>query len=581
MEDTLPLTLQILIGPSMNTLPRNSDSKFGSESDQFDVMVVGYGPVGAAMATLLGRHGIRTLVIDKMTDILLMPRAIALDNEALRILQMTGLTDQSFARIGIQEVKMHCPYIGQFSRVNTSGTIDGHPKLVTFYQPELEQALRDQVAEYSCVRVRTGYELLHLQQNNHGVTARIADANGNEQTVSARYLIGADGASSTVRSLIGQDFKGQTYSEDWLIVDANQRENKAIDHVEFNCDPKRPTPHMPAPGGRERWEFMLQAGETATEMEQPEKLAELLSPWLSSEELTIERQAVYRFHARCCSRFQVDQTFLVGDAAHITPPFVGQGLVAGLRDVANLGWKLAWVIKGHAQPHILKSYDQERRPHANQMINLAKMMGKLVMPRNKPRAMAIHGMMRAINAIPPARSYVEDLKIKPANRFKKGLFKPEAGPDNLTGGTQLPQDFVLKDNRIQLSDDALGDALTLVGLGVDPCQHLDSATQQAWQAAGGQFLHLGMRGQTNSGLAPFAECLGNGLLPGAPEGWLVVVRPDRVIMHSGQPSQANAMISESLNMLQSENMSILTAFTLKQQLRQRYPRGKGISHPRP
>lgn len=527
----------------MDTLSPNADSEL------FDVMIVGYGPVGAAIAALLGRYGIRTLVIDKTKDIVLMPRAIALDNEALRILQMVGLNDQSFGRIGIQEVKMHCPYIGQFGRVNTGGTIDGHPKLITFYQPDLEQALRKQVSQYDCVAIRSEVELVSLKQSSNAVTAEILDSHGCAQTVSSRYLVGADGASSTVRTLIGQDFKGQTYSEDWLIVDANRRENKAIDHVEFNCDPRRPTPHMPAPGGRERWEFMLQPGETAAEMERPEKLAELLSPWIPSEELTIERQAVYRFHARCCSRFQLDRTFLIGDAAHITPPFVGQGLVAGLRDAANLAWKLAWVIKEQARPHILMSYDQERRPHANQMINLAKMMGQLVMPRNKPRAMAIHGMMRTINIFPPARSYLEELRIKPANRFKQGLFKPGCRMGKLHSGAQLPQDYTRKNHTICLSDDALGDALTLVGLGVDPCLGLDSTTRQKWEAAGGEFLHLGMRGQANNASTPFAESLGNGLLPDTPQGCLVVVRPDRVVMHMGQPHHAKAIITESLDML--------------------------------
>src|SRR3990167_3445480 len=326
--------------------------------ESVDVLIIGNGPVGASMAAMLGRYGVQTLVVDKVHDVLLMPRAIALDNEALRILQLAGLAEDAFDKEGIPEVRMHCPIMGQFSRANTSGSLDGHPKLVTFYQPDLERAMRQQGDTFAHVQRQGGVELLELKQDNEGVSAQLRLDDGRQQMVRARYLVGADGASSRVRSLIGLDFKGSTYAEDWLIVDAKGREGLAIDHVEFLCDYRRPTPHMPAPGGRERWEFMLRPGETREQMEDDNRIAALLQPWIAADQLNIERKAVYRFHARCCERFQNGRVFLIGDAAHITPPFVGQGLVAGLRDAANLAWKLAWVLKGRAAPNILDSYDQ-------------------------------------------------------------------------------------------------------------------------------------------------------------------------------------------------------------------------------
>lgn len=514
------------------------------------VLVIGYGPVGAALAALLGRYGVETLVVDKVKDVMLMPRAIALDNEALRILQMAGLGEDAFERIGIPEVKLHCPYLGQFGQVNTSGSIDGHPKLVTFYQPDLEHALRRQAEQFASVTVQGGYELLDLEQTGGGVLARLQDEAGNRHEVMARYLVGADGASSRVRTLIGQDFQGQTYAEDWLIVDAARREGKAIDHVEFICNPARPSPHMPAPGGRERWEFMLQPGETREQMEQPQKVAELLAPWISADELVVERKAVYRFHARCCDRFQQDRVFLVGDAAHITPPFVGQGLVAGLRDVANLGWKLAWVMQGRATPALLDSYDQERRPHARKMIELAKLMGHLVMPRNTAKAMAVHGAVRAAQFLPPLRQQLQELKIKPANRFRKGFFMKGRTRSGLQRGGQLPQDLVRHRDRICLSDDVLGDRLVLVGFGVDPGALLDQVTRARWEAHNGSFLQVGMRGQRPGQAADYAEDLSDTLVPGVPRGWLAVVRPDRVVMHDGPAPAALAMVNECLRALE-------------------------------
>lgn len=517
--------------------------------EMIDVLIVGYGPVGAAVAALLGRYGVKTLVVEREKDILMMPRAIALDNEALRILQLAGLTDQSFERIGIQEVRMHCPLMGEYGRVNTAGSIDGHPKLVTFYQPELEHSLRKQVGKFDNVMVRLGVTLDDLKQTGVGVAVTLVDEGGNKHPVMARYLVGADGASSKVRQLINMDFEGQTYTQDWLIVDAHRRGSEAIDHVEFICDPERPTPHMPAPGGRERWEFMLQPGETRDDMERPEKLAALLAPWACAEDLSIERHAVYRFHARCCRHFQKERVFLVGDAAHITPPFVGQGLVAGLRDAANLSWKLAWVIRGRASPAILNSYDSERQPHAKQMINLAKFMGHLIMPRNHAQAAAIHGAVRAIRWIPPLRTYFDDLKIKPQNAFKKGLFAHGRSNIKLKRGGQLPQALVKQGEDICLSDDVLGDHLTLVGFGIDPQTLLDANTATRWQAMGGQCLHIGMRGQTSNTSSAFVEAFGNDLVLGAPQGWVAVVRPDRVVMHDGAPAQANQVISKCLALL--------------------------------
>ena len=514
-----------------------------------DVLVVGYGPVGAALAALLGHFGVRTLVIDRNRDILMLPRAIALDNEALRILQMVGLNDQSFERIGIQEVRMHCPYVGQFGSVNTSGTIDCHPKLVTFYQPDLERALRQQVTALASVMIQTETELVDLQQQAEGVIATIKSVDGKEHTILARYLVGADGASSRVRGLIGQAFEGETYAEDWLIVDARGREDNAIDHVEFICDPRRPTPHMPAPGGRERWEFMLHPDEKRSDMELPEKLAEILAPWSKTEKIQIERQAIYRFHARCCDAFQKERVFLAGDAAHITPPFVGQGLVAGLRDAANLAWKLAWVVQGKAGTNILQSYDQERRPHARQMIDLARFMGKLVMPTSVMRAVALHGFMRAVGLIPPLRRYFEELKIKPPNRFSKGLFHAGNGKGVLLRGAQLPQDWLRTSQGVQLSDDVLGQRLVLLGIGIDPAAGLDAATRKAWEAAGGSFLHLGLRGQSSTGDTAFAEAMGNAFVMGEPKGWLVVVRPDQVMMLDGPPTDALRLVKRTLAML--------------------------------
>ena len=388
-----------------------------------DVLIVGLGPVGATIANLLGLYGVRALVVDKATEIFMAPRAIALDNEALRVLQLAGLEEGDVDRIAIPFVRMLSPSLGEFGRINTLGEIDGHPKLVTFYQPQLEEVLRRKLSRYEGVRVALGVTLTGLAEEQDRVRCALDLGEGRTASVAARYVIGADGAGSLVRQLIGQQFEGETYAEDWLVVDAKGAERR-IDHVEFLCDHRRPVPHMPAPGGRERWEFMMRPGETRAQMENDATVASLLAPWGRASQMGIERKAVYRFHARTAEAFSKGRIFLAGDAAHITPPFAGQGLVAGLRDAANLSWKIAWVSHGRASPDILATYDQERRPHAKAMIDLAKFLGRLIMPQSSAKAFLIHGLMRLLRLTPAMRRYFDDLGVKPKNAFAKGLFAP-------------------------------------------------------------------------------------------------------------------------------------------------------------
>lgn len=521
-------------------------------STDFDVLVVGYGPVGAAMATLLGRYGIKTLIVDKAPEIVTTPRAIALDNEALRVLQMTGMPEDAFPKVSIPFVRMLSPIVGEFARINTSASTDGHPRLVTFYQPELEAALRKQVERCSSVTVMVSAEVLDAVDVQSHVQVTLKRSDGSEQVVTARYLVGADGAGSIVRRLIGQEFNGKTYAEDWLIVDA-LRVPGDFDHVEFICDPKRPTPHMVAPGKRTRWEFMMHPHETRELMERDETIYDLLKKWGTPADMQIERKAVYRFHARSCDAYSKGKMFLVGDAAHITPPFVGQGLVAGLRDVANLAWKISAVVRNQADPAILDSYDIERRPHATRMIALAKRMGQLVMPRNALSAFLIHGMLALLRVVPGLRTFLEENDIKPKNEFQKGLFLKSRG--RLKRGAQLAQGYVRKsDGSILLSDDAIGTQIALVGFGLDPVKNLSPEAQSRWKAAGGRIIHFCQNGQPLLRGDHSFEDLHNTLIPGRDRyGWCAIVRPDRIVLNDGPVSEADRLISEAIALISAPN----------------------------
>lgn len=522
---------------------------------RIDVLVVGFGPVGAAISNLLGRYGAQVLAVDQATEIFPKPRAISLDNEALRVLQLAGLEEGAFDTVAIPEVRMHAPGGGLFARIRTAGCIDGHPKLVTFHQPDLEVALRKRVRDHRSVSVALGVELLALENGPDSVRATLRQPDGRNATVEARYVVGADGARSRVRTALGLEFSGRTYVQDWLIIDARNAPTP-IDHVEFLCDPRRPAPHMVAPGNRQRWEFMLRPGESAEEMEHPDKVRELLSPWGDPSAMEIERTAVYRFHARTVDRFSEGRVFLAGDAAHVTPPFVGQGLVAGLRDAANLSWKLAWVLQGRAHRRILDSYDAERRPHAVAMIRLARFMGQLVMPRNRLQSFATSTAFRAARHVPALRSYFEDLKMKPQNRFRRGLFVPDSRDtdgSNLVAGALFPQAWV--SNRAgdgRWSDDVLGSGLALVGFGFDPELHLGPHSAD-WRAGGGSCVQLCHRGQKLHRVDDphvWEDVTGTLVSDVAPTGWAAVVRPDRTVMHQGRIEDVCAITREALEVLQ-------------------------------
>jgi 3-(3-hydroxy-phenyl)propionate hydroxylase len=516
-----------------------------------DVLVVGFGPVGAAMANLLARHGVDIMVVDKAADMFMAPRAIALDNEALRILQLAGIGERDFDTVAIPYVRMRSPLLGEFGRVNTIGSLDGHPKLVTFYQPDLERCLRDRLRTYDCAHIALGTALTGFVSERDHVLASLDLGHGRTHAVRARYVVGSDGASSLVRQLIGQDFKGKTYAEDWLIVDARHVPHP-IDHVEFICDHRRPTPHMVAPGARERWEFMLRPGESREDMESDARIRELLAPWGNVDDITIERKAVYRFHARTVDAFSKARVFLAGDAAHITPPFVGQGLVAGLRDAANLSWKLAWVVHGRADPRILDTYDEERRPHAKSMINLAKFMGRLVMPRNGAIAFATHGLMRLSRRVPGLRAQFEELRIKPKNVFQSGLFVKGRTRAKLVRGAVIPQCWLRgADGATRLSDSVFGDGYALVGFGCDACASLDPVTTAAFARMGGAIVQIAHRGQrlTLAGHDSWEDLDGT-FLPGvAPVGWIAVVRPDKTVVHDGPAADADRIVRECLTLL--------------------------------
>lgn len=343
-----------------------------------DVIVVGGGPVGITTSLLLTQRGFSVRVLERAPDIYDLPRAIVMDDEIQRVFQSAGILD------GLREITTPLrgaefvtadgeQIIGTELPDDANWPLGLHPS-VTYYQPELEAFLRD-AAKDRGVDIALGVDVTAVDQTKDGVTATT-----DEGMVSGRWLVAADGASSPIRKRLGIGFIDQGFDQDWLVIDVKLRRPvpSLPAFVQQICDPKRPTTYVVGHGDYRRWEFQLQPGETRDEMSRSSRVWELLEPWLTPSDADLIRAVVYRFHATVADSMRSGRVFLAGDAAHQMPPFLGQGLCSGIRDAANLAWKLHFVEEGTAGDRLLNTYGDERLPHAAGVVAHAVDTGRLI-----------------------------------------------------------------------------------------------------------------------------------------------------------------------------------------------------------
>jgi 3-(3-hydroxy-phenyl)propionate hydroxylase len=349
-----------------------------------DVLISGYGPTGETLAALLGLAGIRTLVVERDLDVYRLPRAAHFDHEIMRIFQKIGVIDAVLPwtrqvheyqfRNAQGQILMH------FTQGGVTEAVSGWAPSYMFHQPAIEDAIRARVAGLPAVEIRLGTSLKSVDSNTpEGVTATITDASGREEQVTARYLIGADGAGSIVRKLMGGSLFDYGFDEPWLVIDTIAKDEEGLPQFGVQvCDPVRPTTVMPMSPLRRRWEFMLKPGESPDDILADDRIADLLRPWVRPGQVDVIRKAVYRFHGLVAQSWRDRSVFLAGDSAHQMPPFLGQGMCSGIRDADNLAWKLIAVLKGEARPSLLDTYQQEREPHVRMIIETAIGMGRVV-----------------------------------------------------------------------------------------------------------------------------------------------------------------------------------------------------------
>ncbi|MBF6136965.1 bifunctional 3-(3-hydroxy-phenyl)propionate/3-hydroxycinnamic acid hydroxylase [Nocardia otitidiscaviarum] len=347
------------------------------------VVIVGAGPVGVTAATLLAQYGIEALILERWDDVYPRPRAVHLDGEIRRIMERLGVGPAfdgiSRAALGLRLLDPTGRVLAQFDR-EPYGSRNGHPEANLFDQPDLEAVLRANLTRYPLATLRGGVEVTGIAEENDCVRVDFVDTTtGAGDSVRARFLLGCDGANSMVRAAIGSRMLDMRFDQRWLVVDiATSVDLGQWEGVHQICDPARAATYMRIGNTRHRWEFRLHPGETAADYDSVAALRPLLAAWLAGvaeSEIDLVRVAEYTFRARVADRWRRGRVFLLGDAAHLTPPFIGQGMGAGLRDAANLTWKLAAVLGGALPERILDTYESERKPHARAMIRLAKLTG--------------------------------------------------------------------------------------------------------------------------------------------------------------------------------------------------------------
>ena len=476
----------------------------GAGTADVDVAIVGCGPVGAVLAALLGQRGRRILVVERHAVPYDLPRAVHFDHEVGRILQGLGIGP---------ELRTISEPGSEYEWRNGSGQTllrfggrpvgpCGWPDSSMFWQPALERLVESAAARQAGVEIRRGTSVRRLDDHGDGdgVTLHLEPTGGGTaESVEARFVVGCDGANSTVRDLVGITVTDLGFFYDWLIVDLALHEPRTFDPINVQiCEPSRPTTMVSGGPGRRRWEFMRLPHETVAELDDVARAWELLAPWdVSPADATLERHAVYRFQARWADRWRAGNVLLAGDAAHLMPPFAGQGMCSGIRDAANLAWKLDLVLAGAAPPELLDAYEIERADNVRAVIDLSMALGRVICTTDPDEATARDKSM-ALGAAAGAQP-------QPGLPGLAGGVARLADP---AGGQLLPQGRVDLGDGPALLDDAVGTGWRLVTTDPALAAGLPSDLLDWFTSLGGAVVTIGPAADIDGTYAAWVEAHG-------------------------------------------------------------------------
>jgi 3-(3-hydroxy-phenyl)propionate hydroxylase len=523
------------------------------KTETVDVVIVGGGPNGIALANYMGIYGVRTQVLESSDEILPYPRAVGMDDEALRVLQGVGLAEPAL-RDMIRNVPLRY-YNARgvcFAEVKPTVARYGWPMRNIFMQQLTEVTLRDGLQRFRHVDLRLGHTMQTIEQDEQGVTLTVRRADGEDYGVRCGYAVAADGARSEIRKQLGIGYEGMTHAAKWVVVDAA---NDRLDapYTALHADPERPFVCIHMPYQYRRWEFMLHAGENEEQMCEEPRIRAMIRRHIGDavDELDIVRIRAYTHNSRVASSFVKGRVMLCGDAAHITPPWAGQGLNSGLRDVVNIGWKIAAVVKGMASAAILASYDSERRGHATDLIALADNMGAVLGMTNPVFAGVRDWIFQASNSVDSLREHLSEFRFKPEAQISRGIVHHEGEdiyPDSLIGKLFIQPDVEDCEGRRRKFDEILGDWFAVVGYRTNPLEWLSAENRQFWDSLNTRYITVQ---RSRSGLSHDQRLQADGVISvedvdNQLGDWftdsrakLVVIRPDRFVAALVSPARLN------------------------------------------
>jgi 3-(3-hydroxy-phenyl)propionate hydroxylase len=500
-------------------------------SDRADVVIVGFGPVGAMLANLLGQAGVSVIVCERDVKPHTLPRAGATDDEVMRVFQAAGLVDELLPKLDLGQCTQFISARGEaLATMRPSGRANGYPQLAFFYQPDMEHVLHQGLDRYPHVEVRMGHNVEAVDDAGDSVIVWTRSGEGGKHPIRAKYVVGCDGGRSSVRNLSSIRFGGATFDQPWLVVDARlEAPLTEVDCFQFIGNPARPSVTVPLPGTHHRWEFMVLPGEDHEAFASLDNAKRLITPWVDPEQVEILRHVVYTFHARTAERWRKGRVLLAGDAAHLMPPFAGQGLASGVRDTHNLAWKLAAVVTGQAQEGLLDTYETERRPHVVRMTNLTRISGALVQTRNRQVAVVRDALLSRISRL----RYFSQGKFRPHLHYPAGAF--DESKNRRGAGRLFPQPQVqTADGTRALLDQWLGAGWSIVGRGIDPQRSLRESDRKLWESMGASYVTARRPGQAPITTEPGTQVVED--LDGYVDeffdhhgGDIAVIRPDRIV----------------------------------------------------
>jgi 3-(3-hydroxy-phenyl)propionate hydroxylase len=524
------------------------------EKHEYDLIIVGAGPVGMMIANLVGAAGLRVLILEQLQSLIDYPRGVGMDDECLRAFQAAGLVDKALPfTFPNQWLDFRTARGHTFAMVKPKGEPFGFPRRNAFIQPLIDRVLFDGLNRYPNVEVRLGLEMTALSDDGQSVEITALDSEKREHHFRARYLVGADGGRSLTRKLVGIPFEGQTDSTRWLVVDI-KNDPVGVPSAILFCNPARPYVSISLPHGIRRLEFMVKPDETEEQLCSKDGLNRILSTAMPDPaSARVIRSRVYTHHARLAKSFRAGRVLLAGDAAHLMPVWQGQGYNSGIRDANNLSWKLIAVLRDGCDPSLLDTYETERREHAHAMISLSTLVGRVFSPTSKILAALRDVVFSILNRVPPVRDYVVQMRFKPMPKYTEGVVVPvrQAGRAGASVGRLFIQPRVmLKDGSVVRLDDTIGYRFAIVAWAADPRIYMNKEAQAVWSQLDGATLVV--RSPTEL-KADINDVEPGSILVGdtndALKEWFVnedvsvaILRPDRVVAAVCRPQEISQTI---------------------------------------